>query len=86
MADVKFIRKDENGETVKIFTQSDAYQNLDAKDIIEIENVDGTLRDYVVTKKEWQFSHFGDMIIYTMEPAKWQKMEPPKNLFSGQSP
>ena len=72
--DVKIIRKDGDLETTKTFHDCPQYQGLKPGDIVEVEDASGQLIDYYVTNTRWDFSHFGDTIVVTIEPGN----PPPK--------
>ena len=71
MAQVQIIRKDEQGETVKIFDNSSPYEKLKPGDVVEVEiDENGTLRDYFVDEMNWEFGHFGDTLTIHIQPTK----------------
>ena len=71
MTEVQVIRKDEFGETTKTFTFSNncPYERLVAGEVVEVEiDEKGTLRDYVVESLNWNFTHFGNVIVLHIQP------------------
>ena len=49
---------------------SDAFleRNPSNWNIVELE--DGTMKDYRVLSSKWDFTHFGDTLVLTIEPVK----------------
>ncbi len=69
MAKAKFIRIDNDVETVREFDNSSPYEGLKDGEIIEVDCEDGQLRDYIILKTQWDFTHFGDTLVVTIVPA-----------------
>jgi len=72
MAQAKFIRIDDHtkDESIRIFDNSSPYEGLKCGDVVEVDCEDGQIRDYIVTKMNWDFSHFGDRLVITIESCK----------------
>jgi hypothetical protein len=68
VVEVKITRKDEFGETSKTFKDCPQYQGLKPGDVVEVEDANGELKDYYVTDTKWEFSHFGDTLVVTIQP------------------
>lgn len=67
MPQARIVKRDEFGEIIKTFPNSAPYESLKPGDIVEVEDIHGTLRDYVVVKMYWDFTHFGDKLEIEIE-------------------
>ena len=72
MARVKIIRKDELRETVKTFKDSSPYEELKLGEVVEVEDEQGNLKDYIVESMNWDFTHFGDTLVITISPEHFK--------------
>jgi len=71
LTQVKFIRVDDDVKTEKVFNNiatNSPFQSLSAGEIVDVDCEDGSVKEYVVTDRDWEFTHFGNILVITIKP------------------